>query len=244
MLNVNFDWITASRSGEEPLFEVVEEARFPRSRWAGRTRDGAVLAELLSGDWLLEATGSLAREWKPRLAQLGMWRCARVDACLDTDLLGFDDLEALAVESSHGSAQITKMESVRGGQGRTLYVGASSSRIRCRLYEKGLQDPDNYASNVVRFEVQLRPDSQFKKSAMLLSEVEVLSASSVGCAVLECLGVKADHVSVRETKERVYADDWLPVWVAERIEKRLLRNGGDVYALIDDIGKLVDRKLV
>jgi hypothetical protein len=110
-------------------------------------------------------------------------RCTRVDACADFDA-------PKAFERLYRACRtVKKAHKIIGGKygdwedfperGRTLYMGASSSVVRMRLYEKGLQP--GYAHlqrpDWSRIEVQVRPAKEAKEAFSKLSALEVWGAS-------------------------------------------------------------------
>lgn len=110
-------------------------------------------------------------------------RCTRVDACADWDapgvytrLLG----HVMDVKRAHG------LYGERRGdwedhpeKGRTQYLGASSSPVKARLYEKGLQPEYEHLGlkDWVRLEIQVRPQKEAKAQFSKLSALEVWGAS-------------------------------------------------------------------
>lgn len=108
-------------------------------------------------------------------------KSARVDTRVDS-LVPFDDLAAILEDAAAGyGSMITRMESsVRGeSTGRTVYLGAPSSAVRVRLYEKWLESPGQYVEGTNRVEVQLRPPSKVKKAVSSWSRAETFCASRV-----------------------------------------------------------------
>ncbi|WP_235605818.1 replication initiation factor domain-containing protein, partial [Rhodanobacter thiooxydans] len=63
--------------------------------------------------------------------------------------------------------------------GRTQYLGASSSAVRARLYEKGKQPEFRHLSrfDLCRLEIQVRPAKDAKDAYSKLSALEVWGAS-------------------------------------------------------------------
>lgn len=110
-------------------------------------------------------------------------RCTRVDACADFDA-------PRAFERLYRSCRgVKKAHNIIGGKygdwedfperGRTMYMGASTSAVRMRLYEKGLQPGYVHLKrpNWARIEVQVRPAKEAKESFAQLSPLEVWGAS-------------------------------------------------------------------
>lgn len=106
---------------------------------------------------------------------------ARVDTRVDT-LVPYGELAGIveAAGEAYGSL-VTRVESSRQGEslGRTLYLGAPSSAIRVRLYEKWLESPGEYVEGTNRVEVQLRPPSKVKALVSDWSRAQTFCASRV-----------------------------------------------------------------
>lgn len=117
-------------------------------------------------------------------------KTARVDTRVDS-LASFGELSAILEEAaaSYGSL-ITRVESSQRGEskGRTVYLGAPSSAIRVRLYEKWLESPGQYVEGTNRVEVQLRPPSKAKERVSGWSRAETFCASRVTQALAARLG--------------------------------------------------------
>lgn len=110
-------------------------------------------------------------------------RCTRVDACADFDA-------PKAFERLYRACRtVKKAHKIIGGKygdwedfperGRTLYMGASSSVVRMRLYEKGLQPGYAHLQRPewARIEVQVRPAKEAKEAFSQLSALDVWGAS-------------------------------------------------------------------
>lgn len=111
-------------------------------------------------------------------------RCTRVDSCYDVDEPGaFDALLAPCIEIK----KHFKLKGSKAGDwedfpedGRTLYIGANSSPVRSRLYEKGLQPEYRHANrpNWVRLELQVRPSKDAKDAFSKADALAVWGASA------------------------------------------------------------------
>lgn len=127
------------------------------------------------------ATSSAADAVRSDVLEAAPGKTARVDTRVDT-LVEWDDLTAIleGAAESYGSL-ITRVESERRGEslGRTVYLGAPSSAIRVRLYEKWLESPGQYVEGTNRVEVQLRPASKVKGRVSGWSRAETFCASRV-----------------------------------------------------------------
>lgn len=130
-------------------------------------------------DVMVQATSAAADATRPRVTSIGNAKTARVDTRVDT-LRSYEDLAAVMRESAdmYGSL-VTQWESdVRGvSRGRTLMVGAPTSAIRIRLYEKWLESPGQYVEGTNRVEVQLRPPSKSKREVSHWTPAETFCAS-------------------------------------------------------------------
>jgi hypothetical protein len=138
------------------------------------------------------ATGESAQWVRSATAALDGARTSRVDTRVDT-LAEWDDLQAICWDAaeSYGS-QITTMETHNGPrQGRTIYLGAPSSAIRVRIYEKWRESPGQYVDGTNRVEVQLRPASKVKERVSGWTPAETFCASRVTTSLAAALGQDA-----------------------------------------------------
>lgn len=141
--------------------------------WGGRQGERA----------FIEVKGEHTPACVKRLRERFRHRCTRGDVCADFDApRAFEGLlqHVLAVKGEH------RLYGEQRGDwqdhpelGRTFYLGAASSPLRCRLYEKGKQ-PD-YAHldrpNWARLELQVRPAKEAKDTFAGLSAEEFWGAS-------------------------------------------------------------------
>ena len=69
--------------------------------------------------------------------------------------------------------------------GRTMYLGANASPVRCRLYEKGMQSGYRSAGRPdwVRLEVHVRPQKTARKAYSASSADDTWGASPIKSAV-------------------------------------------------------------
>jgi hypothetical protein len=110
-------------------------------------------------------------------------RVTRVDACADFDVPGaFDALLKPCIEVKRDH----KLRGEKSGDwddfpefGRTLYLGAPTSAVKARMYEKGKQPEYLHLSRAdwCRLEIQVRPAKQAKESFASLTPSEVWGAS-------------------------------------------------------------------
>lgn len=185
------------------------------------------------------STSGAADSARSAVVPLDRARTARVDTRVDT-LVPFEALGALceSVAAGYGSL-ITRMESsVRGeSKGRTLYVGAPSSAVRVRVYEKWLESPGEYVEGTNRVEVQLRPSSRVKEAVSGWSPAQTFCASRVTRSLAQLLGdqqapkaslhVKRGTPDLERTLE-VMGDQY-----GNAARKWLAVSGGDVGTLLD-----------
>jgi hypothetical protein len=142
--------------------------------WGGRQGDRA----------MIEVKGEGTPQAVERLRSDFPHRCTRVDSCADFDAPGaFERLLGLC-------AGVKKDYDLRGSKagdwddhpedGRTFYMGATSSVTRLRLYEKGLQPEYRHLAlpDWTRIEVQVRPEKDAKSTYSRLGPLEVWGASA------------------------------------------------------------------
>jgi hypothetical protein len=143
-------------------------------QWGGRQGDLSMIE--VKGEPTPEAVEALrARYWH---------RVTRVDACADFDApRAFESLlePCMGVKAKH------RLKGERRGdwedfpeEGRTLYLGAPSSAVRVRLYEKGKQPEYRHLArpNWARIEVQARPAKEAKSDFNKLTAAEVWGAAT------------------------------------------------------------------
>ena len=178
-----FDWMQATiREDVDLIAETlagtlggeVQTGRGLNGYRASRVikRDDETLARVLfggNGNPHLITSGATTDEVVPVLrgAWSGVHEVTRMDTAQDFDTVGgYDQLHALMQELAQASKlSVTEIESTRNGvRSRTMYLGAPSSRVRARLYEKGAfehQLGNSAASESwVRLEAQIRPTGQ------------------------------------------------------------------------------------
>lgn len=131
-------------------------------------RDGETLARVLyggsNGAPHIIATGAASDDVVPVIRTA--WpshEVTRMDTAQDFSREGgYDEVaELMEAMSLTTRLTLTKLESVRNGvRSRTLYLGAPSSRVRVRLYEKGCfeqQQGHEADADWFRLEAQIRP---------------------------------------------------------------------------------------
>jgi DNA relaxase NicK len=125
-------------------------------------------------------------------------RCTRVDSCADFDSPGAFErvlepvMEVKRKHRLYGEARGDWDDYPE--KGRTQYLGAASSVVKCRLYEKGKQP--EYAHLVkpdwVRIEVQVRPKQTAREDFSSLTASQVWGASKWSREL--AAAVLAEHV--------------------------------------------------
>jgi DNA relaxase NicK len=131
---------------------------------------------------MLEVKGEKTPDVVEVLRQRYPHRCTRVDSCFDVEGPGAFDLllgHCLDVKREHG------LYGDRAGDwdfpelGRTQYLGATTSAVRGRLYEKGKQPEYRHLGrpDLVRLEIQVRPQKEAKDAYAHFQPTEVWGAS-------------------------------------------------------------------
>lgn len=133
---------------------------------------------------MIEAKGERTPEAVERLRSTVEHQCTRVDSCHDIEAPGaFASLveRCMMVKRAH------KLKGSKAGDwddypedGRTLYLGATTSAVRCRLYEKGKQPEYRHLSKPdwTRIEVQVRPAKEAKQAYANADSLAVWGASA------------------------------------------------------------------
>lgn len=151
-------------------------------------RDGAEAASVSWGGThgdlvMIEAKGERTPGIVSRLRASYEHRCTRVDSCHDVEAPGaFESLlkPCLEVKRSH------KLKGSKAGDwedfpedGRTLYIGANTSPVKLRLYEKGHQPEYRHLNRPdwVRIELQVRPAKDAKDAYSHADSLAVWGAS-------------------------------------------------------------------
>lgn len=156
---------------------------------AGGYKIGAVYFGGGRDDIHVVSTSSQADEARRAVIGINRARTARVDTRVDT-LVTFDELRAILEDAAGPQTKITYVESRVGGEnaGRTVYVGAPTSAVRVRLYEKWLESPGLYVEGTNRVEVQLRPPSRAKEQVSSWTRAETFCASKLTRRLAKALG--------------------------------------------------------
>lgn len=184
----------------------------------GIFRDGETLAKVAFGGpngWPNVVTsGAATDDVEPVLRNA--WdrqQVTRMDSAQDFDSEGgYDRVHAVLVDM-HESTRLSKMEveSVKlGVRSRTTYLGSPTSRVRVRLYEKGMfehQLGNTEASfGWFRLELQVRPTGQPAR----LRSAELDASEAWGCSrwsqelAQVVMGLDVDQVTMRIKREPDY----------------------------------------
>lgn len=200
-------------------------SEFGAVSWGGRQEDRC----------MIEVKGAHSPAAVEALRAHYWHRVTRADSCADFDAPGtFERLlkPCLEVKAAH------RLKGSKFGDwddfpedGRTLYLGAPSSAVRLRMYEKGKQPEYRHLErpNWVRMEVQARPAKEAKTAYNRLSAADVWGASTW----TRDLAAKAlrEHVDPHPagTSYRLTERDAALRWMCKQYGSHLL-------GLYDDLG--------
>jgi hypothetical protein len=205
---------------------------------AGGYKVGAVYFGGGRPDVHVLSTSHQAHDARSAVVGIGQAKTARVDTRVDT-LVPFDDLRGLCRSVAGQKAQITYVESEQHGEslGRTVYVGAPSSSVRVRLYEKWLESPGLYLEGTNRVEVQLRPPSRAKESVSSWSPSETFCASQLTRRLAHELGTEVANPGTlqkaRETPDLERTLEWMGHQYGPGVRRWLEVSGGDLGKVLD-----------
>lgn len=171
---------------------------------------------------------------------IGGARTARVDTRVDT-LRTFEDLAGVLeiCADRAGMQVITINNRVRGvNKGRTVYIGAASSRIRVRLYEKWLESPGEYVQGTNRVEVQLRPSSSSKSDVSGWDRTQTFACSPMTRRLADMLGLDEGSPVALQSGQKAAPDLDRAVLAMGRqygktVRGFMARTGGDVSSLLE-----------
>ena len=170
----------------------------------------------------------------------GKWSPSRLDIALDLDHPGAFDLVVpqFIAAADRRDMKLSQMGDWHRGKGRTLYVGARSSRTLIRVYEfnacHGYGVP-------CRIELQLRPKSSTREFIATRTPTELLYSSDVINAVMTTLGLDlpADagplSPGARPPSDIDRKLNWLALQALPSLLQLLAEEGGDPVALLDRI---------
>jgi hypothetical protein len=209
-------------------------------------RDGYALGAVYFGareDVHVVSTSSAADAGRRAVMAFdGQARTSRVDTRLDT-LVPFEHLREVCEGVAGPKTAVIYMESKRGGEstGRTLYVGAPSSAVRVRVYEKWLESPGQYVEGTNRVEVQVRPPSRAKERVTSWTPAETFCASKLTRRLAVELRTDVAHPGTLQTS-RGTPDLWetmkaMGAQYGPGARKWLTYSGGDVGAILECLAK-------
>lgn len=184
------------------------------------------------------ATSSAADPVRAAVVRMGEVRTARVDTRVDT-LLPFEDLVSLCRSAAGQKARLTYVASEQEGQslGRTLYVGAPTSAVRVRVYEKWLESPGQYVEGTNRVEVQLRPPSRAKVMVSGWTAAETFCASELTRRLAGLLGEQIARPGTlqktRGTPDLEQTMEAMGRQYGPGVARWLRHSGGDVGTVLD-----------
>jgi hypothetical protein len=170
----------------------------------------------------------------------GRWLPSRLDLALDLDHPEAFDLVVpqFIAAADRRDMKLGQMGDWHRGQGRTLYVGAKSSRTLIRVYEfnacHGYGVP-------CRIELQLRPKSTTRDFIATRTPTELLYSSEVINAVISGLGLDlpADAgplaPGARPPSDLDRKLNWLALQALPSLLQLLADEGGDPVAVLDRI---------
>lgn len=187
-------------------------------RSMGISRDGETLAKVAFGGpngWPnIVTSGAATDDVEPVLRSA--WdrqEVTRMDSAQDFDSEGgYDRVRAVLVDL-HERSRLTKMEvesTKRGVRSRTTYLGSPTSRVRVRLYEKGMFEHqlgnEDASSGWFRLELQVRPTGQEARlNAASLDAVETWGCSRWSQELAQAvMGLDVEQVTMRIKREPDY----------------------------------------
>lgn len=214
-------------------------------------RDDETLARVLyggspGGNPHVIASGVATDEVVPiiRGAWEGIHEVTRMDSAQDFDQEGgYERLRSVMVGIADAQRiSIYSMESTRNGvTSRTTYLGAPSSRVRVRLYEKGryeAQEGRPGSENWVRLEAQVRPTG--KAARLRAAELDPLAtwgqARWMRDLAREAMGVDVEPVTMQLRREPDY------MRAIRSLEKQYgatLRRALEVEGNWESVGRLI-----
>jgi len=143
--------------------------------------------------WLIRTSGPGAHELARHLDPV-LWFCSRVDIAVDV-WVGFDPdtiitagFEAALVSRETSKAGFRRKVRLidSGGDGNTLYLGARTSQVFSRLYNKGKESQDDRYFGCLRLECQYNgATAREVHSALVRAGFNV---GSMAAAVVSCIG--------------------------------------------------------
>jgi len=211
--DVHVDYITATSVGEHPASEEflvsrtldkvaaewcpADEMR-PRSLLGYVGRGNATIFEGARHDGRLVRVSGVPASAVARVLVPARWRASRIDVALDVKL-GYDPdpvIRAMFEEAWTARDALTagfkkKIRFVDGaGDGDTLYIGARTSRVFFRAYNKYKESQDSRYKDVLRLEAQFNGPSAGEMHTNLgASAYNVCRMAATVCQVLARSGL-------------------------------------------------------
>lgn len=249
-----WDWTATTHEGREGVVDDLVGALGPSLVLPGKglqgwsqsvqafDADGYQIGAVYFGggrdDVHVLATSDAAQWARAAVVGLDRARTSRVDTRFDT-LAAWSDLESVAMEAaSTYNAQVTTMQTHNGPKpGRTIYLGAPSSAIRVRIYEKWRESPGQYVDGTNRVEVQLRPASKVKERVSGWTPQQTFCASKTTRDLAALLGADATSPGTLHVKRatptleqslRAMADQY-----GNAVSRWLEHSSGDFSTVVD-----------
>lgn len=181
----------------------------------------------------------LRHEWQ------GFHEVTRMDSAQDFDQEGGYDALCKVMEElaeRHGLARQQIESVVNGHRSRTTYLGAPSSRVRVRLYEKGRfehqKGHEEAPLHWVRLEAQLRPTGQ--DARRIAAELDASGAWGLSHWTRElaflAMGLDVPRVTMQQRREPDYAR---AIEAIRRQYGGVLARALEVEGSWDAVGKLL-----
>lgn len=262
LLAPRFDWMSATvRDDVDEITNTlaasldgdVSDARGLNGYRASRIikRDDETLARVLfggspGGNPHVIASGVSTDEVVPiiRGAWRGIHEVTRMDSAQDFDQDGgYERLRSVLARLADAQRiSLYTLESTRNGvTSRTTYLGAPSSRVRVRLYEKGrfeAQEGRTASEHWVRLEAQMRPTG--RDARLRAGELDALEAWGFARwtrdLAREAMGVDVEPVTMQPKREPDYMR---AIRSLERQYGATLRRALEVEGSWDNVGRLI-----
>lgn len=260
-----WDWSATTHDGREGVLEDLARAMgtsltIPGKGLHGWTQSlqcydrrgdhiGGVYFGSARDDVHVLSTSDWAQWTRSAVAGMDRARTSRVDTRVDT-LVPFDELAERVWESQVVDAQgrsrkgynmrLTKVESFdddRNSLGRTIYLGAPTSAIRVRIYEKWLESPGEYVEGTNRVEVQLRPASKVKERVSSWTPGQTFCASPSTRNLAELLGADLEEAGSLHIKRKSptleQSLEAMATQYGPGVGRWLEHSGGDLSTVVD-----------
>lgn len=257
-----FDWYQASVPAEVPvLTKALESLCDGRAVWDHMPRAPHGFA---TGAKLADIFGPVLQVWwggcheRPHVVMSGEvasigadllrsefpgHRVSRADVCIDyADPGAYDRLQGIALDVARerGIKVGTAGDHLVTMQGRTLYLGATSSHTRVRLYDKAAElrakfsnDPErlrDVPDELARLECQVRPQTPQAKEAAAKADPVSLMGSAAWTRLL------LKHVAGLDLEPFVAGKVWRQSDDARAYAAMLAQYGGVLARVKEDLG--------